>query len=243
MKGLLVRDLGRIGWSQALTIQRRLADELARGAPGASNTILLCEHNPVYTTGRKVALPDAACARLRALGAEVEKAGRGGDITFHGPGQLVGYPIIRLADFQSGPAVRWYVNGLEQAIIRACKVWGIDAETSPHTGVWVGDEKIAAIGVQVSRGVTFHGFALNCNTDMTWFSHIVPCGIADKGVTSLSRQLHRDVPISEAKEPLTQAIAQFLGASSASWASDEEISRLKADAAVAAAPAPDDAAA
>jgi lipoate-protein ligase B len=133
---------------------------------------------------------------------------------------------------QAGLAVRWYVGCLERGLINACSTWGIAAGTSPHTGVWVGDEKIAAIGVQIARGVTLHGFALNCNTDMSWFSHIVPCGITDKGVTSLSRVLRRDVTIAEAAAPVSTAIADVLGASLV-WGEAAETQVLVAAAALA----------
>uniref|UniRef100_A0A8C5G5V0 Octanoyl-[acyl-carrier-protein]:protein N-octanoyltransferase LIPT2, mitochondrial n=1 Tax=Gouania willdenowi TaxID=441366 RepID=A0A8C5G5V0_GOUWI len=155
-----------------------------------------CEHRPVYTTGlRGGAYPDTELHRLRLLGADVERSNRGGLITFHGPGQIVVYPILDLTRFRK--SIRWYVSQLEFTIIALCRKFGVNATTSEHTGVWVGERKICAIGVHCSRYITSHGVALNCNTDLSWFSHIVPCGVVGKGVTSLSAELSRDVGVAE----------------------------------------------
>ncbi|XP_023946334.2 putative lipoyltransferase 2, mitochondrial isoform X2 [Bicyclus anynana] len=124
--------------------------------------------------------------RLQQLGAEFRKTNRGGLITFHGPGQLVAYPIINLKNFKT--SVRWYVDRLEETVIKICDELGIKANRSPDTGVWVEDNKIAAIGIHASRYVTTHGISLNCDNDLTWFKHIDPCGIKDKGVTSLTNE-------------------------------------------------------
>lgn len=202
------RRLGRIGWAQAEQVQAGLVALRKAGAeaftvpvppvlevPGLTglahadldrDTLLLCEHPPVYTAGRKVKFAPEEEQRLTALGAEIQQSKRGGEITFHGPGQLVAYPIVDLR--ARGKGARWFVNLLEESLIQTCGAYGIVASRCEHTGVWVGDEKIAAIGIQVSRGVTSHGVALNCDVDLGWFEHIVPCGIEDRTVTSIAKQ-------------------------------------------------------
>eukprot|EP00051_Salpingoeca_urceolata_P035856 m.31714 g.31714 ORF g.31714 m.31714 type:complete len:215 (+) comp9819_c0_seq2:226-870(+) len=201
---VLVRRLGRLPWDAALKEQQRVVSRLQQD-PTAQDQLLVVEHPPTYTVGRRVE-PDAAeQARLEALGADYFHAKRGGDITFHGPGQLVIYPIFNLRNYNQ--AARWYVCRLEKSVIRACKHFGIDAETSADTGVWVGNSKIAAIGCQITRRVTSHGLALNCNTDMTWFSNIVPCGLVGKGVTSLTQQTDREVTMDEALVPMLEAFS------------------------------------
>nr|CAD7200910.1 unnamed protein product [Timema douglasi] len=158
--------------------------------------LILVEHNPVYTVGIRAKEYSADYENnLKQTGAEFYRTNRGGLVTFHGPGQLVAYPILNLKHFN--PNVRWYVSQIEKTIIRTCGRLGLAAETSPLTGVWVGDKKICALGLQASRFITTHGLALNCDTDLTWFSHIVPCGIEGKGVTSLSIELKRNVTIEE----------------------------------------------
>lgn len=131
--------------------------------------------------------------KLRKLGAEFHKTNRGGLITFHGPGQLVSYPIINLKNFNQG--IRWYVETMEKTIIDLCAKYGLKAETTKDTGVWIGNKKICAIGIHVSRYVTMHGLAFNCNVDLRWFEHIVPCGIEGKEVTSLSKECNRKLAI------------------------------------------------
>jgi lipoyl(octanoyl) transferase len=155
---------------------------------GDDPALILLEHPPVYTLGGRgkdehVLLSAEA---LRARGADVVRCDRGGDVTFHGPGQIVGYPILDLRRYDQGPV--WYVRSLEAMLIDVLAGFGIAAERSAgRPGVWAGDEKIAAIGVRVSGGVTTHGFALNVNTDLSYFAHIVPCGIPNAGVTSMQR--------------------------------------------------------
>lgn len=144
--------------------------------------------------------------QLRLLGADIHRTNRGGLITFHGPGQLVCYPVLNLGSFKK--SVRWYVCQLEKTVIRLCSKFGIKASTSPHTGVWVGDNKICAVGIHCGRYITSHGLALNCNTDLTWFDHIVPCGIEGKGVTSLSAELQRDVSVGETIPQLLEAFQE-----------------------------------
>jgi lipoyl(octanoyl) transferase len=155
---------------------------------GGTEALALVEHPPVYTFGRRVR-PEhllVASEELSKRGAQVVESDRGGDITFHGPGQIVGYPILDLKRRGIGPSE--YVRGLEETLIRALDRFGIVAErSSGRPGVWAGNSKIAAIGVRLRGGVTTHGFALNVNTDLSWFEAIVPCGLSGAGVTSISR--------------------------------------------------------
>ena len=174
--------------------QRRV--HAARFADEVPDTVLLLEHPPVYTAGRRTADNE------RPLdGTPVIDVDRGGKITWHGPGQLVGYPILRLPD---GVLVVDYVRRLEAALIAACAELGVATErVAGRSGVWVPaddrgpERKVAALGIRVSRGVTMHGFALNCDVDLGWYDRFVPCGIADAGVTSLSRELGRDVTVTD----------------------------------------------
>ncbi|ORZ30163.1 hypothetical protein BCR44DRAFT_1329724 [Catenaria anguillulae PL171] len=181
-----------VPYQTALAIQQATLahrQSLARHVP---NVMYLVQHDPpVYTAGRRIKGTDATEGeRLRKLGAQYFEIQRGGEVTFHGPGQIVGYPVVNLKEL--GISVRCYVSLLERGIIRLCKDhYGLDAGTSPHTGVWVGDNKIAALGVHVSRYVTMHGFALNVTTNLDWYKHIVPCGITDKGVTSIANELQK----------------------------------------------------
>eukprot|EP01147_Barroeca_monosierra_P004202 gene4202-6548_t len=174
---------GEVSWITAEEAQRWLVSRYHE------DLLVLCEHPPTYTAGRRINFTQKEIVNLTKIGAAVFQSKRGGLLTFHGPGQLVGYPIV---DVRKHGGVRCYVHKLEETLVRVCDHFGVKAGRSPHTGVWVGDAKIAAIGVQVSRGITRHGFALNCNTDLSWFSNIVPCGIADKTVTSLSNELGRN---------------------------------------------------
>jgi lipoyl(octanoyl) transferase len=184
--------MGVVPYADALAFQRELVNERRAGRIG--DVLLLLEHPHVLTLGARaagsrlhiLAAPDA----LDARGVEVHEAGRGGDVTYHGPGQLVGYPILDLQPDR--PDVHRYVRDLEEVLIRTAADYGIHAgRIEGLTGVWVEGEKLAAIGVRISRWVTSHGFALNVATDLDYFSLIVPCGIADRGVTSLTRLLGR----------------------------------------------------
>ena len=184
----------------------------ARERNEVRDLLLLLEHDHVYTNGRggnrAHLLADAVTlARLRAAYHEVD---RGGDITYHGPGQLVGYPIVDLNGIGCG--VRDYVRGMETAIIRTAARFRVEATTvRGYTGVWVGGEKLAAIGVKVGRGVAYHGFALNVCPDLAYFGHIVPCGIRDRGVTSLERLLGRAVFVEEVVPACAEAFADVFG--------------------------------
>lgn len=197
MRQLTVWNLGRMTYGDALKIQTLVANrvkELMNKNKSPLGILMLVEHNPVYTIGlRTKPYSHQDQEKLLKLGAEFYKTNRGGLITFHGPGQLVAYPILNLKQFR--PSVKWYVETIEQVVIDLCKHFGVEAGTSPHTGVWVKDNKICAIGIHGSRYVTTHGFALNCNVDLEWFSHIIPCGVEGKGVTSLSRELQEIVTL------------------------------------------------
>ena len=189
--------------------ERQRALSAARQEQRICDQLLLLEHSHVYTNGRggrreHLLVDEATLVRLGANYLEVD---RGGDLTYHGPGQLVGYAVIDLN--AAGLGVRTYVRGLEQVLIRTVAHFGVEANIVPgYTGVWVGDEKLAAIGVRVSRGVTSHGFALNVDPDLSYFGSIVPCGIADRGVTSLARLLGRHVPVAEAAAVCAEAFAE-----------------------------------
>jgi lipoyl(octanoyl) transferase len=194
VREIQVRRLGVVSYAEGLEIQKELVEK--RKAGEIPDQLLLLEHPPVITLGVKtrnnrsniVATPEA----LKAAGVEVFETGRGGDVTYHGPGQLVGYPILDLRPDRCD--VHAYVRDLEEVLIRATAAFGIEAGRQPGlTGVWVGNEKLAAIGVRIARWITSHGFAYNVNTTLSHFDFIIPCGITDKGVTSLQRLLGRPV--------------------------------------------------
>ena len=197
---LVVRRLGLVPCADALALQRELVED--RRAGRIPDTLLFVEHPHVLTLGVRgdggrshiLASADALAAR----GVEVHETGRGGDITYHGPGQIVGYPIIDLKPDRCD--VHRYVRDLEEVLIRTVAEYGVAAHrVDGLTGTWVGDEKLAAIGVRIGRWITSHGFALNVNTDLDYFNLIVPCGIADRGVTSLSQLLGRTVELADVR--------------------------------------------
>jgi lipoyl(octanoyl) transferase len=187
---------GRVRYQLAYDEMHRLAER--RIAEEIPDLLILLEHPPVYTVGRRSDPSHLLLAEheLAGRGAELHFVDRGGSVTFHGPGQLVGYPIVHLG---SRPDVIRYLRNLEEVIIRACADLGVEVGRSDeHTGVWAGDRKVCAIGVKTTRGVTLHGFALNCATDLAWFDAIVPCGLSDRGVASLSELGGRTVTVSDA---------------------------------------------
>ena len=195
-EGLQWAFLGSMDYREAWDLQRFLAEARTQGKVG--DTLLLLEHPVVYTLGRTSCESDLLFPvdYLESLGATVVRVDRGGQVTFHGPGQLVGYPIMDIRSWGGGPLR--YVHGLEATLIDVLDAFGINADRADKpTGVWVGDEKIAAIGVKISRRVTTHGFALNVATDLSWFQNIVPCGIPDTDVTSMERLLGRSVSLEE----------------------------------------------
>ena len=184
--------LGTVDYLRARALQDELVNAVRDG--DSPNTLLLLEHPHVYTRGRLSQSDHLLTSEeeLAAYGAQVYKTDRGGQVTYHGPGQLVGYPIINLREWGGGPLQ--YVRTLEQVIVGALSDFGIAAHTEQGlTGVWTANGKVAAIGVKISRGVAFHGFALNVNTDLSWYRHIVPCGIADRPVTSVAALLGASV--------------------------------------------------
>ena len=203
---LLVRHLGRVPYAEGLQIQEQLVAE--RQAGRIVDVLLLLEHEPVFTMGRNARAENVLLSSeaLRSRGFEIFETGRGGDVTYHGPGQIVGYPILELPTDRRD--VHRYVRDLEEVMIRACADYGITAGRIPgKTGTWVGEEKIGAIGVRIARWVTSHGFALNVTNDLAPFALIVPCGITGLGVTSLSRLLGREVAVDEAAGRLAAHVA------------------------------------
>jgi lipoyl(octanoyl) transferase len=196
------------GWDlQRLLHERRVSGEIP-------DTCLLLEHEPVYTAGKRTSPLDRP---LTDPGVPVIDVDRGGKITWHGPGQLVGYPILKLAEPLDVIA---YVRDLEEALIRSCADAGVaTTRVEGRSGVWITeagrqDQKVAAIGIRVSRGVTMHGFELNCDCDLSWFDKIVPCGIRDAGVTSLSAETGRPVTVASMIGTVQHHLADVLGATS-----------------------------
>ena len=203
-------SLGLVSYREAWDIQLRLLGDVAEGR--RPDTLLLLEHPHVYTLGRRGRKDDILidATSLQALGVEVHHTDRGGEVTYHGPGQLVGYPILNLRRWGGGPLK--YVRSLERTLIQTLAGFGIHAVSEGHpTGVWVEDRKIAAIGVKVSRRVTTHGFALNVCADLSYFDHIVSCGMPDGYVTSLSRELGRPVGIDEVTPVLVEQFGAVFG--------------------------------
>jgi lipoyl(octanoyl) transferase len=198
MRPLEVRRLGLVTYADALALQRELVEE--RRANRIPDRLLLLEHPHVVTLGVRARGPTANIVvpveTLAARNVELFETGRGGDVTYHGPGQLVGYPILDLHPDRCD--VHRYVRDLEEVLIRVCNDYGLHATRVPGmTGAWIESEKIAAIGVRISRWITSHGFALNVNTDLSYFDLIVPCGIAGKGVTSLECLLGHPLSMEE----------------------------------------------
>ena len=209
MKSCLIVELGLIGYSDAEALQKRLV--AARKANAIEDVLLLCEHPHVITLGRNGKREHLLASEhvLKQKGIELHATDRGGDITYHGPGQIIGYPILNLGAIRRD--VVWYVRTLEEAMIRATAEFGVSAERlEGKTGIWVRtattEEKLAAIGVHISRWVTSHGFAFNVSTDLRFFDLIVPCGIADRKATSLEKILGRSV---ERKEVTPQLVKHF----------------------------------
>ncbi len=189
--------LGRKAYDEVWDRQKRLVDERRLGT--VPDTLILVEHDPVYTLGKNS--NENHLLRSRDMNIPVYQIERGGDVTFHGPGQLVGYPILDLRDHCQ--SVSWYMRTLEEVLIQTLGQFCIEARRRAGlTGVWVGEEKIAALGVRLSRWVSMHGFALNVNTDLNFFDGIIPCGIFEYDVTSMTRVLGKEVSIVEVEETL-----------------------------------------
>lgn len=218
MKNVVFEDLGVAAYREVWQMQEHILEELKQakksGVPRDGH-LLFVEHTPVYTLGKSGSEANMLIdsIQLRAKHAEFIKVDRGGDITFHGPGQLVAYPIVDLEQFKLG--VKEYVHGLEEVVIRTIRFYGIKGERlEGATGVWIDTgtshaRKICAIGVKCSGYVTMHGFALNVNTDLNYFSYINPCGFVDKGVTSIAKEIGRMVDMEEVKSLVKQQFADI----------------------------------
>jgi lipoyl(octanoyl) transferase len=227
-----VVDLGLVPYAEAYELQRHLV--AARKADAIEDVLLLCEHPHVITIGRNGRGENllASDRVLQQKNVELHSTDRGGDITYHGPGQIVAYPILNLAAIRRD--VGWYVRMLEETMIRATAGYGITAEREPgKTGIWVSDpsqrnpaEKLGAIGVHLSRWVTSHGFAYNVSTDLRYFDLIVPCGIADRKATSLEKLTNRTIDKREAATSLAKHLAEIFGFRATSMTSAELLDRL-----------------
>ena len=212
MRPLSVRRLGLVPYAEGLELQRALVED--RKADRIPDTLLLLQHPHVVTIGVKkdgrqhiIASPD----QLAARGVEVFETGRGGDVTYHGPGQLVGYPIVDLNPDRRD--VHKYVRDLEEVMIRVCAGYGLTADrVKGFSGAWIGEEKIGAIGVRISRWITSHGFAFNVNTTLDHFNFIVPCGITDRGVTSLQKLLGSSVAMDEVEDAVEASFREVFSA-------------------------------
>ena len=225
MKEAEYRDLGRMAYGECWEKQRSLFDRMLAVKAGAvdeeitpdmAGWILFVEHNPVYTLGKSGKQSNMLVSEqyLRSIGAEFFHIERGGDVTYHGPGQIVGYPILDLDKL--GIGLREYIDILEQSVIEVVAEWGIQAgRIAGASGVWIDcngprARKICAIGVRSSRFVTMHGFALNVSTDLRYFQHINPCGFVDKGVTSIEKEVGREVDFELVKQQVVNKLSEKL---------------------------------
>lgn len=212
MKEIQIVSLGLSDYKSAWDLQRQIFDLRAVGK--ISDVLLLTEHNHVYTLGKSSDDNHLLAneEELKSKGAEVYHIDRGGDVTYHGPGQLVGYPILDLNNFYLD--IHRYLRDIEGVIIRTLQEFGIQARRDQqYTGVWVGDDKIAAIGVKVSRWITMHCFALNVNTELSYFDRIIPCGIFHKGVTSMERVLGKQISLDEIGTVVRRKFGEVFGVS------------------------------
>ena len=230
---IVVCHLGRVDYERAWSLQEKVQERLVsakRASPPESvpHVLLLLEHPHVYTLGKSGDDDHLLVSEehLSALDATFHRIGRGGDITYHGPGQLVGYPLFDLDRFFTD--LGRYLRTLEEAIIRTCTDYGVVGNrVDGRTGVWVGpddrgpERKICAMGVRCSRWVTMHGFAFNVATDLDYFGHIVPCGINDRGVTSLRKEVERDVDVDDVREPVVDHLATLFEADVSEYRGDE----------------------
>ena len=192
---IIIQDLGQRPYQEVWAYQKEI--QAKRIAGEIEDTFLMVEHEPVYTLGKNANENHLLQSRNQSV--DVFNIERGGDITFHGPGQLVGYPILDLSNYKK--SISWYMRILEQIIIDTVSEFGIEAKRIEGlTGVWVGDEKIAALGVRIRRWVTMHGFSINVNTDLTFYDGIIPCGIFDHGITSMEQLLCRPQDMEKVKK-------------------------------------------
>jgi len=195
---VVIQNLGLRSYNAAMVTMKSIVQQkINQKGAKEDDYMLLCQHSPVYTVGirTKDYMDEGVIEKLRSLNADYVYADRGGLITFHGPGQLVCYPILNLKNYNL--SLRCYIHKLEEVVMETCRHFDVTTQRTSDIGLWIGDNKIAAIGVHCQRHVTSHGLALNCNTDLSWFSHIVPCGLHGKSVTSLTREIERDVSVEE----------------------------------------------
>lgn len=224
-KLIRVLNVGKLDYLKCLNVQKYLLNQHLEHNDKASDYLILVEHTPVYTVGiRRSNYPKSYLDELKSkTNAQVVETDRGGLITFHGPGQLVAYPILNLKRHQ--PSLKWYVSQLEQIVINMCKKeFNLDAKrmcSIGYTGVWVNESKICAIGVHSKRYITYHGLAVNCNVDLSYFSHIIPCGITDKSVGSLSSLLNRNITIDDISTKLCKSFESQLGVKLVNETSEE----------------------
>ena len=222
MNPVVVEDLGTIGYDAAFRLQKQTVERLQNGLGG--ETLYLLEHNHVITRGRN-ASEDSLLASpelLASRGVQLVETDRGGDITYHGPGQLVGYPILRLEEGRRD--IRRYVMDLEEALVRTLAAFGIEGHRDPvHRGVWVKGRKMASVGIRISRWVTSHGFALNVNTDLAYFGLMHPCGITGCRMTTMSLELGGAVDMEAVKSTFVSEFGRIYDRDMASDAFDEEL--------------------
>ena len=212
MAQMTVMDIGRTAYEPALELQQRLVQEVQQSEEELAYLILVEHDPPVITAGRGRGLENilAGGRQLAEMGIEVHETTRGGDVTYHGPGQIVGYPIIRID--RHGRDVHKYLRDIEEMLIRTVGRFGISAgRRAGLTGIWVGAAKLAAIGVAVSRWVSYHGFALNVTTDLSQFATIVPCGLTDKSVTSMEALLGRNIRANDVRPAIVECMVDVFG--------------------------------
>jgi len=226
---LLTIDLGLISWADAYALQQRIV--AARKAGAIDDALLLCEHPHVITLGRNANRANLLASEhvLRQKNVELQPTNRGGDITYHGPGQIVGYPILNLSNIKRD--VGWYVRTLEEVMIRTSTDWGVESfRIAGKTGIWVAagsvEEKLGAIGVHISRWVTSHGFAYNVSTDLRYFDLMIPCGIADRKATSLEKLLQRSVNLADIQPHLVRHLGELFSREPRALSRDQLLAQL-----------------
>lgn len=225
-KVLKYSDLGFIDYKKTWDLQKDIVSNRLKGE--VEDVLLLLEHPNTYTLGKTADRFNLKSSEeyLKENHISVYDIDRGGDITYHGPGQVVGYPIIDLNNWYKD--THKYLRALEEVIIKTCTEYNLFCERNPkYTGVWINDRKIAAIGIKVSRWITMHGFAFNVNTDLNLFNGIIPCGIQDKSVTSLAEELNTEVDIQEVKQKLLNNFKEILGYTNVSIVNSEDLVSVK----------------
>ncbi len=206
-KKIEVIDIKKTDYKKAWELQKKIHEKRVKGE--VCDTLILVEHEHVITFGKSAKRENLLFDEnfLKKKGIKVYKIERGGDVTYHGPGQLVGYPIFKIKGLTK---IKKFVENIEKSIIHALAGFGINAEKNDRfPGVWIGNEKICAIGIAVKNGVSFHGFALNVNTDLSYFNFIIPCGIKDKGVTSMQKILERKIEFEKVKKKIAESFAKI----------------------------------